>query len=163
MMNFNTFKTNKPAIKAVETVAESLAITAFIAGCTAIIPFLSTNTINWQMVGLVFVVALVFSAAHGIIAYLKPYNAPLADVLETIVSILERKYAQQQQSLQGSQVAQQGPLVVIQQAQNTPTEVTVQPRSSGQTNVQSNTQRQPEEHPGEKPQATQPLPVLPKL
>jgi hypothetical protein len=83
---------NTPTQKALIQLAESLVITALIAALIAIGPvLLATGPIDWTHALLAFVIAFVFSVAHGGAAYLKAYNVPLATVLDADISAVEQK------------------------------------------------------------------------
>lgn len=109
-MNVNT---NTPAARALIQFAESMGITAIIAGVAAISPFLAgAGGIDWQQVGDIFFLAVLFSAAHSAVAYFRPYNVELSTVLGTVVDLLEKR-VQTQQPVQGNTIP--SPLVVIHQ------------------------------------------------
>jgi hypothetical protein len=91
---------NSPTKKALIQFAESMAITALIAGIASIGTLLVGNgTIDWTQVGITFSLAVVFSLAHSLSAYLKampaaqqgqPDLSALGTVLDAFITTLQQ-------------------------------------------------------------------------
>jgi hypothetical protein len=92
---------NTPTQKALIQFAESMAITALIAGIASIGTLLVGNgTIDWTQVGITFSLAVVFSLAHSLSAYLKaipaaqqgqPDYSALGTVLDAFLNTLQQR------------------------------------------------------------------------
>ena len=91
---------NTPTQKALIQFAESIIITAFIAGVASLSNVLIGNgQINWQQASITFGFAVLFSLAHSISAYLKaipaaqnqPDFSALGNVLDTFLVTLEQR------------------------------------------------------------------------
>lgn len=91
---------NTPTQKALIQFAESIVITAFIAGIASISNLLIGNgQINWTQAGITFGFAVVFSLAHSISAYLKaipaaqnqPDLSGLGTVLDAFLTSLQQR------------------------------------------------------------------------
>lgn len=90
-----------PTQKALLQFAESMIITALIAGIASISNLLIGNgQINWTQAGITFGFAVVFSLAHSLSAYLKaipaaqqgqPDYSALGTVLDTFLNNLEQR------------------------------------------------------------------------
>jgi hypothetical protein len=94
-----------PSQKALIQLAESMAITALIAGIASIGNLLIGNgQINWAQVGISFALAIVFSLGHSLSAYLKaipaqqpsqgqvqPDYSELGNILDTFLNDLQQR------------------------------------------------------------------------
>lgn len=95
-----------PTRRAVIQTTESLLISASVAGCFAVAPLIeSTGPINWYQITLAFLLAVLWSLAHGVVAYFKPYNQQVS-IIETVLDAVERR-------IQPIMPTSQSPLVVI--------------------------------------------------
>jgi hypothetical protein len=92
---------NTPTQKALIQFAESIIITAFIAGVASLSNVLIGNgQINWQQASITFGFAVLFSLAHSISAYLKaipaqqnqPDLSGLGTVLDAFLANLEQRF-----------------------------------------------------------------------
>jgi hypothetical protein len=117
---------NSPTQKALIQFAESMAITALIAGIASIGTLLVGNgTIDWTQVGITFSLAVVFSLAHSLSAYLKatptaqqgqPDYSALGTVLDAFLNTLQQRVEAAQvpvvaQPQPAQQAAPKAPLV----------------------------------------------------
>lgn len=100
------FTNPTPAQRALIQLVESLLISALVAGIAAITPMLAgSGAIDWQQTANIFFLAVIFSIAHGVVAYFKTSNADLANALETIIDLLEKRMssvAQEQKASRGT-------------------------------------------------------------
>lgn len=96
----------------------SIIATSLTAGLTSIsLFFTEIGPINWQLVGYTFMVAFLFSLAHGFVAYLKALPAPAQGVeLTGIATILDDLLSQFQTRLDATKT----PTTAIQSIQPTP-------------------------------------------
>lgn len=95
-----------PARRATIQFIESLLITALITGCFVVAPLIeTTGPINWYQIILSFLFAVLWSFAHGVVAYFKPSN-PQVSIIETVLDAVERR-------IQPIMPTSQSPLVVI--------------------------------------------------
>lgn len=104
--NDNHSQTTTPTQRATIQFIESLLISALLTGCFVIAPLIeSTGPINWQQIIVSFLFAVLWSFAHGVVAYFKPYNAQVS-IIETVLDAVERR-------IQPIMPTSQSPLVVI--------------------------------------------------
>lgn len=103
-----------PPQRALLQLLESLFITAIIAGLFSASTLITTDgPIDWHQVLYAFSLAVAFSIAHGLVAYFKPSDLTLSEVIDAMYQALERRYQTQPLG------AIQGPLVVVHPPQGT--------------------------------------------
>lgn len=105
---------NEQTKRALIQFAESMTITAIIAGIVTITPLIEAQgPMDWKQAGIAFGLASLFSVAHSVVAYIKPSQPLLSAAAEGLVDAAEKRY-QPSTPLQGSTQGQiQGPLVVV--------------------------------------------------
>lgn len=96
-----------PAERALLQFIESIFITAVIAGLFSASTLITTDgPIDWRRVIFAFGLAVSFSLAHSLVAYFKPNDLTLSEVIEAMMQALEKRS-------QTQPLPVQGPLVVV--------------------------------------------------
>lgn len=88
--------------QALEQFLYGILISALLAALSAIMPYVSSDTVNWRFVGIVGGVAFLASLGHSVAVYLRAIQTPnvkstdlvsVADLLDLLADGLSKRYA----------------------------------------------------------------------